>query len=315
MDFPILKQELLLAIRGRRSQLQVSRRLGYAWNQVNRWERGIKQIRWDEFVAMCRACKVDIDAALAAAFPQKMSADDSKELVRTLLAGQVQADVCRRLGFRPQTLSRWATGRSVPRLEDMLALLHNSTQFLPFLSRLIALDKIPTIAAEWERHRKIQEAALRYPLLGPAGACLELASYLGLDEHMDGYVADRLGITLKEELFLMDLLVSLGVIRLEGKKYKVTHNALFDPEESWPVFKGVRQFWLRRALDRLSQHESNPGSDFFGYALFAGNKKLKDKIREKWIVYFNSISQMILEDQTPGDELIVVNHTIFNLNR
>jgi hypothetical protein len=53
MDFQKLQKEILVALRKGLSQGQVNQRFGYSFNQVYRWEAGITQMSWADFVKFC----------------------------------------------------------------------------------------------------------------------------------------------------------------------------------------------------------------------------------------------------------------------
>src|SRR6188472_581453 len=64
MDYEPLAAELIRALRGRRSQLAFSRRLGFRTNVVHTWEA---QRRWptaSRFLAVAERAGVDVRAAL-----------------------------------------------------------------------------------------------------------------------------------------------------------------------------------------------------------------------------------------------------------
>src|SRR5687768_2622287 len=63
-NFENVSRELIRAIRGRTSCAIASRRLGYSFNQVARWENGSKTILWEDFVRLAETRGKDIGRAL-----------------------------------------------------------------------------------------------------------------------------------------------------------------------------------------------------------------------------------------------------------
>ena len=64
MDFARIARELLVAIRGHRSQTAFSRWLGYRSNVVYSWEAGRRWPTGAEFFRVCQRAGVDVVAAL-----------------------------------------------------------------------------------------------------------------------------------------------------------------------------------------------------------------------------------------------------------
>lgn len=75
-------RELVRAVRGKLSQAQLNRKLGYETNQLYRWEAGKRSISWVNFEKLTRACKVDLRKVLKREFGYSGSADDSASLLR-----------------------------------------------------------------------------------------------------------------------------------------------------------------------------------------------------------------------------------------
>lgn len=59
-----LSRQLLRAVRGRRSQVDLSRRIGYRSNMVYRWEAGECAPSAASFLALCQKQRVDVPGAL-----------------------------------------------------------------------------------------------------------------------------------------------------------------------------------------------------------------------------------------------------------
>ena len=49
MDVKTIAQDLLVKMRGKKSQAYVNRRLGYQSNQVHRWESGARIPTWEQW--------------------------------------------------------------------------------------------------------------------------------------------------------------------------------------------------------------------------------------------------------------------------
>ena len=68
MDYETLARELVRALRGSRSQVALSRRLGYASNVAYAWEAGRRWPTAAEFFRMASRVGVDVEAAIVGFF-------------------------------------------------------------------------------------------------------------------------------------------------------------------------------------------------------------------------------------------------------
>src|SRR5687768_17558011 len=127
-------RELVRAVRGKRSQTAVNRKLGYGFNQVSRWETGRTTISWPAFVKLSAACKVDVAAAARDLFSTSARAE---EIVAFFAADAKQTDIAKKLGVSRFTLRRWLASEAAPPLAAILSLVHRfSPNLLELVTRL-----------------------------------------------------------------------------------------------------------------------------------------------------------------------------------
>src|SRR5688572_14281222 len=109
-------RELVRAVRGRRSQSDLSRRAGYHSNMVQRWESGECAPTAASFFDVCRTQRIDLVRALCTFYgrrpewlPQRWPA--SSAVVAALLRdhkGKVAlSDLAQRTGYNRYSLARW----------------------------------------------------------------------------------------------------------------------------------------------------------------------------------------------------------------
>jgi transcriptional regulator with XRE-family HTH domain len=68
MNYSVLKIEILKALRGSQSQSELSRRLGYSYNQVGKWEANAKRMKWTDFHNFCEVCGVSMTSVTRKVF-------------------------------------------------------------------------------------------------------------------------------------------------------------------------------------------------------------------------------------------------------
>lgn len=115
-DYSRLASELLRALRGRRSQAQLSRRLGYASNVVFDWESGRRAPTAAKALLLARRTGVDVNRALQtflrasvpAAPRTKLESSRGVVLLMRELRGRQQiADLARAMHRSRFSVSRW----------------------------------------------------------------------------------------------------------------------------------------------------------------------------------------------------------------
>ncbi|HYQ15585.1 MAG TPA: helix-turn-helix domain-containing protein, partial [Polyangiaceae bacterium] len=94
MDLEQLGKELVLALRGQRSQVGLSRRLGYSSNVLYTWESGRRAPSASAFFALAARCGVSLEQGLRefllerrlSSVPDVRQPGGVAQLVRALLA-------------------------------------------------------------------------------------------------------------------------------------------------------------------------------------------------------------------------------------
>lgn len=105
-----LKAELLKGLRGKRTQGAVSRRLGYEFNQVYRWESGKKRIKWNEFVNLSSACRRDLAKALAKSILYFGDIRRADLILMHLIGNKQASQVIKTLGLSRFSFQNWKSG-------------------------------------------------------------------------------------------------------------------------------------------------------------------------------------------------------------
>lgn len=123
-------RELLRAIRGSMTQVELSRALGFRYNQYNRWESGERQINWGEFERLCEVRKIPLRTALdhfLVIHPgMEIDASSPGQLIRQFcrISGSTGThELARKLHVHPSSVRRWLLDEVDPGLVVMLNIL------------------------------------------------------------------------------------------------------------------------------------------------------------------------------------------------
>jgi transcriptional regulator with XRE-family HTH domain len=317
LDFDQIARELLIALRGRRSQTAWSRRLGYRSNVAYAWESGR---RWPTAAELLRAAGrggLDLPAALtrfyghAPPWLDTVAVDSPEAVARLLddLRGNTPInDLAATSGISRYSISRWLSGHTQPRLPDFLRLVEAaSVRLIDLLAVLAAPAAMPSVAPIWKRLEARRQGADRLPWTQAILRALELADYLALPAHEPGWIARRLGISEEEETRCLSFLRDTGQIHWQGVRYRIQKLAV-DTNRNPAVNRRLKAHWARVGAQRAE--EGAPGQ--FSYNVFSVSRADFERIREAHLRYFYAMRAIVAESQ-PDEVVAVVNVQLFAL--
>src|SRR5690606_36243674 len=153
-----LTRELVRALRGKRSQAQLSRRLGFGTNVLYLWESGRRAPTAGHFLTLARHVGVDVDTRIAT-FLGLDGQPKKTEHVLSALPVRLRADLgiselARAVGSDRTTVARWLAGKTEPPFAALLALVEVTTH------RLLAFVAVFVDPARLETTRRAFEALL-----------------------------------------------------------------------------------------------------------------------------------------------------------
>jgi len=315
-------RELLRSLRGKRSQLALSRRLGYSFNQVGKWESGHTKIRWDEFVRLSGLCKSPLDQALTNHYKYKGTAANCDAIIKNLIGSERVSTIAKKTGFSRHSLAKWLKKSAFPTVPEMFRLLllyrGGDDHLVSFIGSLVSsIDELPSIAPEYRQRVKQIELSYQHPWLAAVKDCLSLQSYQRLEKHREGFVSRCLRISTAEEKMALDFLTEVGVLTFSKGKYQVTGKKLMFQENILDKEKDIegnfrlREYWWSQALNHLI---SRPAwsSLTFAFQTFTVSESAFRKIRALSVQYFSDVTKIIEEDEEPRTLLRVMNLCFFD---
>jgi transcriptional regulator with XRE-family HTH domain len=311
MDWQLVTRDLLRALRGRRSQRQLSRKLGFSSNVVYRWESGRAAPAAHEFFRL---------AALAVRAPHRRLVEagfrydegrrghdlaDAQGVAGWLdaMRGELPiAALSERTGCSRFVISRWLSGRTLVRLPDLLLLVEAVTRRgLDFVSVFTDPAKLSSTAEEWSALGASREAALKHPWSQAVLRVLELEQYAKLPRHERGFIAGMLGIPLREEQACLDVLRRSGQIRLEGKHWVVRAERTVDTRLARPAGHDPRGFWLEVAVE--SYRKKTPG--IYSYNVCSLSEADFQRLQQLHRRFFAEMREIVAQS-TPNQRVALV---------
>lgn len=313
-DAPKLVRELVRALRGRRSQTALSRRLGYRSNVVYTWESGRREPSASElFRVVERTGGSTADAFRD--FPVDLSSLDLRE--RAGIAGLLDqlrgesriVDIAERCGVSRYTASRWMSGRTEPRASELLVLVEALTfRSVELVTALAPAAQLPEIASAWKEQRIRREVAFTHPWSQAILRQLETEAYRALSRHRAGWLAERLAITAAEEAESLAALSSAGLVRWDGRRW-VTEPVAVDTSAATEAERlRLKLHWIDAGRKRLEA-----GSDgLFSWSVFAVSAEDHQRLRALHVRYMTALRQ-IVDASEPSEVVAVANVQLFTL--
>ncbi|MEZ4323134.1 MAG: DUF4423 domain-containing protein [Myxococcota bacterium] len=319
IEFDEVARELLRALRGPRSQVAWSRRLGYGSNVAYPWESGRRYPSASEALRAIRRSGRDLEGGLEAFFGRRpawmdTTPPDTPEGVALLLASlrgkRSITDLADATGLNRHAIGRWMGGRTQPRLPDFLHLVQaTSVRLIDFVTAFVPPEEMPyTIEPLWRAMEARREGAQRHPWTQAILRVLELQDYLDLRRHTPGWIAERLRIPLEVEETCLKFLRDTGQLAWTGTHYRQEVVAV-DTKRRPEIGRQLKAHWAQVAAERVV--DGNPGQ--FSYNVFACSDEDFEKIRELHLAYFRAL-RSIVSDATVGERVVVANVQLFALD-
>jgi transcriptional regulator with XRE-family HTH domain len=318
MDFEGMGQDLLRALRGTRSQVALSRRLGFRTNVIYTWEAGR---RGTPFHALWRiAAKVDVDIGevltrFLTVVPPSVSAMrmdtpvGCAALLDALGGDQSLGTLAVATGHSRHALSRWTSGRAEPTLAQALAFIEASTRrSLDFVACFTDPSALSSTRDAWHTLAARRAITYAHPWSPAVLRALELRAYESLPAHQRGWIASRIGITEEDEHRCLTALLEAGLIRWEGARYvgvAVTVDTRPGPE---PARRAAKQHWARVGIEHLTS--GAPG--LYSYNVMGVSRADLARIEALHAAYFHALRAIVAES-TPVECVAVVNLQLFEL--
>ncbi len=291
-DMELAARQFLRALRGARSQVAFSRRLGYRGNPVADWESGRRFPTAEEVLRACERVGIDVPGAFHRFHPIAAPA-----LARGLPAwleevrGRVGiVEIAARTERSRFAVGRWLSGGARPRLPDWLRLVAALTgRVSDLLAELVPIAQIPALAeahAAREASRRLAfdepwtEAVLR---VIETGTCAPAA------------VAATLGIPEADAARCLEKLVRAGLVR-DGK---VTGTLTVDTR----AFPALREHWARVGLERVA---AGGVGGVFSYNVVSVSRADLARIEELHRAYFRQVRAVVAASE-PAEVVALVN--------
>lgn len=312
--------ELIRQLRGRRSQMAVSRRLGYRTNVLYLWEAEKAAPTAAGFFALASRTGVDVPAALLRFYRdpppwmgqfEVVSREGAAAMLRDLRGNASLVEVARSLRRSRYALSRWLEGDAEPRLPDFFQVIEvTSLRLLDFVACFADPEQLPSVRERWRSLQLARRAAYAQPWSQAVLRALELADYRQLARHEPGWIADRLGLSLEEEVECLSVLSSTGQIQKQGEHWAPLGNQSIDTRRDREAARALKAWWFDVGTERY--RSQSPG--VFAYNLFGVSLADFERIQAMQTAYFREIRSIVAKSE-PVETVALVNLQLFSFLR
>jgi hypothetical protein len=305
-----LAADWLRALRGRRSQVAFSRRLGYRSNIAYRWESARCFPSASGTLTMVAALGGDVSASLSSFYrstPPWLSELDPcsvagvARLLQDLRGESTLVELARRTGFSRFALTRWSRGKADPTLPEFLTLIeYTSRRVLDFVAAFTDPEALPSARRAWRLLSGARQAAYAEPWSHAVLRALELDEYRALPRHEPGWIARRLGIAEALELTSLDVLRRSGQIRRTAQRYEPTGLRSVDTRADPERARELRARWASVGVERLRAGAEGVLSYNLGMVSRADLKQLEQLQRAHYRKLVN-----VIAESSPGECVVL----------
>lgn len=319
MDFEKLAKELIVALRGQRSQTAFSKRLGYRSNVASAWEAGRAWPTAARFFQIVERSGRKLQPACAF-FRLPASAEGTQTLktargvaaaLDSLRGAAATVELARSAERSRFAVARWLKGEAEPRLPDFLRLIEaSSLRLLDFLAGIVEPSRLPSIAIAWRELEAARRAAYELPWSNAVLRAIELEDYRKLKRHRPGFIAERLQISRDEEQRCLELLLETGQLRKQGARLVAGAALTVDTRGDPARTRQITAWWSKIGLERLEAAAQGT----FSYNLFSVSRADLERIRELYRAYFREVRRIIGASE-PSECVALMNVHLFELGR
>ena len=298
VDYERLSVELLRALRGRRSQSGLSRRLGYRSNIVHRWETRQCWPSAARFLELCQRVGLDPRKSYARMAPRRpeplFAAPPASPAAVTALLGELRGrtpiiELADSMAINRFTVSKWLRGTASPNLPYFLHLIEaTSGRLLDFIATLCDPASLPSVARRWRQLQLARDVAYDEPWSHAVLRALQLESAPRSGDQLE-FVASRLGLNHGEVERLLCALRDAGQATDRAGRWTVSPVQRVDTSLEPDRARSLKATWIRAAAERLEA--GVPGS--FAYSLFEVSAADLARLREVQVQYLREMLSII----------------------
>lgn len=255
--------EVIKNLRGTMNQRELSQRLGYTFNQLGKWESGVTQIKWYDFIYICLNLNIPIESNFKKLF---LYSEEPFTPSNALIALSKNLNLNQNLKNKYRIkLTKWTQGIGSPDFAEVLEIIDEvPTMLIAFLSSFVDCQKVKILSSLYAQYITGIELISQDPVCAYINAALQTQEYKELRTHNDLILANHATCSIEDLQRLLPLMLNYGAITFDGQKYYP--NAFDFTYSSIPHVKlrGLTKYTTGLAFERYPlvplKKTSNPSS-------------------------------------------------------
>lgn len=319
LNFQTLEREILQAIRGSRSQTDLSHELGFKYNQLYRFERGLVRLSWSDSIKICHHCGIDMKSSFELFFDRNLEPFVATNVVKTLIGNNSLEFIAKAVQKPKRTIQRWLDGETEPLFQDILKLIYKCTNWLfEFAAHITRGKGLPTYAHEIEVRRLERTFHFDHPEFAGIIRAFELTDYERAKTHSDTFVAKKTGLTPEHTKALIQKALKLGIIKKTQGKYTIVNKSLTTAGDIDGKRK-VLLHWMQRQMNGIEHTADFKGDPIkSSYLVFTGSPLITEKIKDLTTAYYHGILSVLhnrehASDRSPLDRVMLMQINMMNI--
>ncbi len=301
-------RQVARAVRGRRSQLAFSRRLGFRSNVAADWEGGHRAPTAALLLRGMERVGIDVAAGFHA-FHAEAAPHLEEGLPAWLraLRGQArQQHLAQRAGCSRHQIRRWLSGEAEPRLPDFLRLVHALTGRAPdWVAALVDIEQVPALAGAHRVARTAARLAYDHPWAAAVRMLVNTEAYRA--DPTDAFLAEALGLPHEALREAVEALQAAGLVRRHrGSLQPVssfTAEATASPEDR----RRLKAHWAKVATDRLHHPRAD---DLVSLNLITLSRADLKRVHDLQRAYFRELRSLVAASAPEEVAALVMMHTV-----
>jgi transcriptional regulator with XRE-family HTH domain len=286
-------RQLVRALRGPRSQVAFSRRLGYRSNVAADWEGGHRAPTASTLFHALGRVGLDVPSLLHAFDPATAGAyaDGVPAWLDALRGQATQKEIAARSGASRHQVRRWLSGEAEPRVPDLLCLLHALTGRAPdFVASLVDIDRVPALATAHRAARAAARLAYDAPWAAAIRVLVNTDGYRS--DPTDAYLAASLGVDEGTVRDAVSALLDAGLVVQRRGRLEPVSAFTADASASDDDRRRLKAHWARVAADRLARSHGHP-DDLVSLNLVTLSRADLERVRQLQRDHFRALRSLV----------------------
>jgi hypothetical protein len=273
----------LKALRGRRSQRQWARRLGYRGNPITDWERGKRFPTAQETLRAATLAGIDVEESFRRFMPalpiaRASAGFDLASWLSALRGRSSLVEIGARSGLSRFSVARFLSGRARPRLPHFLRLVDALTGRLPeWVAAFVPIELVPSLTGRFHAADAARRIAFEVPWSEAVLRVLETQTYRRRRRHVRGSVAACLDVSREQEAECLRRLTEADIVEYRAGKFHVRRGNTVDTQGGQQALLNLKRHWATVAATRLAAPQDE---DFFAYNVVSLSRAALGRARE-----------------------------------